>query len=113
MEKDNRVFLSDILDSIEAIDSYLEGYDFDQFQRDRRTVDAVIRNVEVIGEAANNLTVEFRENNPQIEWRRIIATRNRIIHGYATVDLSIIWTIAQTDLEQLQNEVESLLAKLK
>ncbi len=56
MEKDNKVFLLDILDCIGAIETYLDGYDFEQFESDRKTVDAVVRNVEVIGEAANNLT---------------------------------------------------------
>jgi len=76
-------------------------------------VDAVDRNVEVIGEAANNLTEEFRSANPQIEWRKIIDTRHRIIHGYALVDLSIIWGITQGDLDTLQIEVEKLLENLK
>ena len=81
MEKDNKIFLLDILDRICAIESYLDGYDFEQFKSDHKTLDAVVRNVEVIGEAANNLTQEFRSANPQIEWRKIIDTRNRIIHG--------------------------------
>jgi uncharacterized protein with HEPN domain len=108
MEKDNKVFLLDILDCIAAIDTFLENYDFDRFTSDRKTVDAVVRNIEVIGEAANNLTVEFRFANPQIAWRKLIDTRNRIIHGYASVDLEIIWGIAQNDLDQLQIEIERL-----
>ncbi len=109
MEKDNKVFLLDILDRIGAIETYLDGYDFVKFESDRKTVDAVVRNVEVIGEAANNLTQEFRTANPQIEWRKIIDTRHRIIHGDASVDLSIIWAITQGDLDILQLEVEKLL----
>lgn len=113
MEKDNKTFLLDILDCISAIETYLDGYDFERFESDRRTIDAVVRNVEVIGEAANNLTRDFRSSNTQIEWRKIIATRNRIIHGYASVDLAIIWTITQNDLDQLQIEIEKLLETMK
>lgn len=113
MEKDNKVFLLDILDSIGAIETYLDGYEFEQFESDRKTVDAVVRNVEVIGEAANNLTEDFRSANPQIEWRKIIDTRHRIIHGYASVDVAIIWGITQSDLDLLQIEIEKLLEKLK
>lgn len=113
MEKDNKVFLLDILDRIDAIETYLDGYDFEQFQSDRKTIDAVIRNVEVIGEAANNLTEEFRSANPQIVWRKIIDTRHRIIHGYASVDIEIIWGITQSDLDVLQIEVEKILETLK
>jgi uncharacterized protein with HEPN domain len=72
----------------------------------------VVRNVEVIGEAATNLTEEFRARHPQIEWRKIIATRNRLIHGYATVDLETIWSIAQDNLPSLKAEVEHILESL-
>lgn len=113
MEKDNKIFLLDILDCIAAIETYLNGYDFARFEGDRKTIDAVVRNVEIIGVAANNLTEEFRSANPQIEWRKIIATRNRIIHGYASVDLAIIWTITQNDLDQLQIEIEKLLETMR
>jgi hypothetical protein len=74
--------------------------------------DAVVRNVEVIGEAANRLTADFLSDNPQIEWRKIIATRNRIIHGYVSVDLEIIWNIAQRDLARLKTEIERILEDL-
>src|SRR5438309_954056 len=93
MEKDNKIFLLDILECISNIEIYLDGYDFATFENDRKTIDAVVRNVEVIGEAANNLTRDFRSSNLQIEWRKIVDTRNRIIHGYASVDLAIIWGI--------------------
>lgn len=113
MEKDNKIFLLDVLDCISNINSFLDGYDFEKFESDRKTIDAVVRNVEVIGEAANNLTRDFRSANPQIQWRRIIDTRNRIIHGYASVDLEIIWGITQGDLDILQIEVEKMLENLK
>ena len=81
-DKDNKVFLKYILECVEKIENYLQDFDFEQFQKDSKTIDAVVRNVEVIGEAANNLTRDFRSNTPSIEWRKIVATRNRIIHGY-------------------------------
>lgn len=113
MVKDNRIFLLDILDCISAIDTFLVDFDFEMFVKDRKTVDAVVRNIEVIGEAANNLTLEFRTDNPQIAWRKMIDTRNRIVHGYASVDLEIIWNIARNDLGQLQVEIEKLLESTK
>jgi len=112
MEKENKVFLQHILDCIGRIESYLQGFDYAEFQNDLKTTDAVVRNVEVIGEAANNLTRDFRSNNPQIEWRKIIATRNRIIHGYAWVDLEIIWNIAQSDSGKLKTEIIKILENL-
>jgi uncharacterized protein with HEPN domain len=107
--QDNTVFLKDILDSIAKIERYLLEYDFQKFQNDELVIDAVVRNVEIIGEAANNLTRDFRSKNLQIEWRKIIDTRNRIVHGYATVDLEIIWSITQNDLKKLETEIEKLL----
>lgn len=111
--QDNTIFLKHILDYIGKIERYLQDYDFDKFKNNEEKIDSVVRNVEIIGEAANNLTRDFRSNNPQIEWRKIIATRNRIIHGYATVDLEIIWTITQNELGKLKTEIEKLLEELK
>lgn len=112
MTKENKVFLQDILDCIGRVESYLQDFDYAKFQNDTKTIDAVVRNVEVIGEAANNLTRDFRSNNSQVEWRKIIATRNRIIHGYASVDLEIIWNITQSDLGNLKIEIEKILENL-
>ena len=110
---DNTIYLKDILKCLVKIERYLKEYDFESFRSDELMTDAVIRNVEVIGEAANNLTRDFRSKNPQVEWRKIIATRNRIIHGYATVDLKIIWNITQTDLDNLKPEIEELIKELE
>jgi len=67
---DNTIFLRHILDCIERIEMYLQRFDYEEFQNDSKTLDAVVRNVEVIGEASNNLTRDFRSNTPQIEWRK-------------------------------------------
>ena len=112
MTKENKVFLQHILDCIGRIEIYLQNVDYTKFQNDLMMTDAVVRNIEVIGEAANNLTRDFRSGNPQIEWRKVIATRNRIIHGYATVDLEIIWNITQSDLGNLKIEIEKILENL-
>ncbi len=110
--KDSKIYLQHILESIGKIEIYLQNVDYAKFQNNSMLIDAVVRNVEVIGEAANNLTREFRSNTTQIEWRKIIATRNRIIHGYATVDLEIIWNITQNDLGNLKTEIEKILENL-
>ncbi|MBA2737124.1 MAG: DUF86 domain-containing protein [Pyrinomonadaceae bacterium] len=91
----------------------MQGFDFEKFKQDEEKIDAVVRNVEIIGEAANNLTRDFRSKNLQVGWRKTIATRNRIIHGYASVDLEIIWNITQNDLGNLKTEIEKMLEELK
>jgi uncharacterized protein with HEPN domain len=110
---DNTAYLRHILDSIIKIDKYLHGFDFENFEKNELIIDGVVRNVEIIGEASNNLTRDFRSKNTQIPWRQIIDTRNRIVHGYATVDLEIIWNITQTELGNLKIEIEKILEELK
>ena len=86
-----------------------EIYAEEEFQKDIKTIDAVIRNIEIIGEAATNLSAEFRARNLQVEWRQIIAARNQIIHGYASVSLEIIWSITQDDLPKLKTQIRKIL----
>lgn len=107
--KDNTVYLRHIMDRIEKIERYLQGYDREAFLKDDEKVDAIIRNVEVIGEAANNLTHEFRSEHAHVEWRKIIGARNVLIHGYTTVDPEIIWTITEFDIPVLKTEIKKLL----
>jgi uncharacterized protein with HEPN domain len=110
--QDNTVFLKDILGCIAKIERYLREYDFEKFQNDELLIDAVVRNVEIIGEASSNLSRDFRSKNVQIEWRQIIDTRNRIVHGYATVDMEIIWNITQNNLPALKMEIEKILENI-
>lgn len=109
MKKGDEVFLRHNLECTEKIERYLQGFDRERFLADEKTVDAVNRNVEVIGEAAKNVSEELRDENPRIEWRKIIATRNRLIHGYAGVDPEIIWTISRDDLRHLKSLIEKIL----
>jgi hypothetical protein len=109
---DNSAYLLHILDCVGKIDRYLQNYSFEKFANDDLVIDAVVRNVEIIGEVSSNLTRDFRSKHTQIPWRKIIDTRNRIVHGYATVDLEIIWNITQTELENLKIEIEKILDEL-
>lgn len=83
----------------------------ERFMRERLIQDAVIRNFEIIGEAANRLSVELR-GHEGVPWSRIIAFRNRLIHGYWSVDLLLVWDVITNDLPLLKNEVRRLLAEL-
>ncbi len=79
-DRDHLLLLEDMLEASVKIMNYTDGYDFNDFSSDERTIDAVIRNFEVIGEAANRLDPEFKFQNPEIEWSRIRGFRNRIVH---------------------------------
>lgn len=100
------LLIDDILDSSQKILNYTLGLTLEQFTVDSKTVDAVIRNFEIIGEAANRLPEEFKETHPEIDWHRIRGFRNRIVHDYFGIDYSIVWTIKETFLSQM---IEQLL----
>ena len=79
------------------------------FLGDRRTYDATIRNVEILGEAANRVPPDVRANHPDIPWRDIIDTRNRLIHGYEAVDESVFWLIVHDDIPELMPKLRAIL----
>ena len=97
--------LGDILDSIAKINEYTESHTFETFINDSKTLDAVIRNFEIIGEAANRLPEDFKEKYSQIDWFRIRGFRNRIVHDYMGIDYNIIWTIIEKNLSKLEKEL--------
>ena len=99
------LLIEDIIGSAKKILSYTEGLSYDEFIRDDKTVDAVIRNFEIIGEAANRLPEEFKDKNPQIDWHRIKGFRNRIVHDYMGIDYTIVWEIRNTFLPVLLESV--------
>lgn len=93
--------VTDILDSIKKIFQYVEGMDFETFARDAKTIDAVIRNFIVIGEAARNLPVEVTERYSNLPWRLMADMRNFAVHEYWGVELPTIWKTIQSDLPPL------------
>jgi uncharacterized protein with HEPN domain len=99
------LLLEDILDAIAKVERYTAGLDQAGFEADEKTIDAVVRNFEIIGEAARQLPEEFTRRNPQIEWRKIAGLRNRIVHDYFGLDLEIIWQIIRSDLPALKRDL--------
>ena len=98
------LFLADILEAVGRIEEYIEGYDFERFVNDRKTVDAVLRNLEIIGEASRNIPKEVRERYPSVPWRRIVGLRNVVVHHYFGVDLSVVWVIVSSQLDELKKK---------
>ena len=92
-KRGNEMLIDDMLDSSEQILKYTNSMTFEQFLSDRMVMDAVIRNFEIIGEAANKLSDDFKDTNPQIDWHRIRGFRNRIVHDYSGIDYSLVWEI--------------------
>jgi uncharacterized protein with HEPN domain len=95
------LLIEDILESARKIQRYTAGMTFDQFVADEKTVDAVVQNFSIIGEASSRLPDDFRESSSQIDWPRIRGFRNRIVHDYFGVDHSIVWNIIENFLPGL------------
>lgn len=102
------LLVEDIIDSSNKIIEYTEGLTFDQFTSDSKTADAVIRNFEIIGEAANRLPEEFKDHHSEIDWHKIRGFRNRIVHDYFGIDYSIVWEIKNNFLQPLIQKLKSI-----
>ena len=100
------LLVEDIIESCHKIMDYTKDISFEDFIADQKTIDAVIRNFEIIGEAANRLPEEFKDLHQDIDWFRIRGFRNRIVHDYFGVDYSIVWQIKETYLLQLIRTLE-------
>ena len=110
--RDPRLLLEDIVESIEKIRHFTVDIDFEEFINDAKTTDAVVRNFEIIGEAATKIPPEIKNRFSNIEWHRIVSIRNRIIHEYFGVDYSIIWKIIESNLDKLKSGIERILIEL-
>ncbi len=102
------LLVEDIIDSANKILAYTQHLSFEAFINDSKTVDAVIRNFEIIGEAANRLPDDFKEKYPNVDWHRIRGFRNRIVHDYFGIDYSIVWNIKESFLADLVKSLKAL-----
>ena len=103
------MYLEDVLSSIDRIFEYTQGYDLIRFKQDYKTVDAVIRNFEIIGEAVKNLPAEIKEQYPNVPWYAMYSLRNRVSHAYFGIDYEIIWDIIENYLPENKIEIEKIL----
>ncbi len=108
MEKSNDIYIQDIRKAINKIEDYLEDIDFTKFAQEEMRHDAVIRQLEIIGEAANKLSEEFAKQNPDFPLKEAITMRNFLIHAYDDVDLMVVWKTIQEDIPLLKKRIQSL-----
>lgn len=107
-QPNNQVRLQHMLDAANKAAHLLDGQTRESLNEDEVVVLAVIRLLEVLGEAANGISNEFQKDHPQIPWKEMIGARNHLIHGYFDVDLDIVWQIIKTDLPRVILELEKL-----
>lgn len=111
-DREWRFYLGDMLRFAENVLAYSEGLDQAAFETTGLNYDATVRNLELIGEAASNIPSEIRETYISVPWRQIIATRNRLIHGYLGIDNDTLWSIIQDDIPTLITELQHISNKL-
>ena len=107
------MYLEDIQMAMNRIDEYISGLNFIDFKRDYKTVDAVIRNFEIIGEASKNLPKEIKEKYSEVPWSEMYLLRNKVTHEYFGVDYEIIWDIASNYLPDNKIQIDEILEKEK
>jgi uncharacterized protein with HEPN domain len=111
-ERDDSVTIRQMLDAAQKAIQFTQHADSERFKRDELKILAITRLLEILGEAARRVSQELRSAHPEIEWREIIGARDRIIHGYDTVDLDRVWRICREDLPALTKKLEKVLEEI-
>ena len=109
MHKDDLAYLSHIMQCIKKIKRYTRGQTKQKFAENELLQDAVIRNIEIIGEASKNITLDFRKKNSQIPWKEIAGMRDKLIHHYMGVDIEMIWNTVKQDIPFLDKELKEII----
>ena len=109
-KRGDKEFISDIKEAAERIEKYIGKMKYEMFLQDTKTQDAVIRNIEIIGEAAKNLPDEFRNKHNDIEWKNIAGMRDKIIHFYFGVKWDVVWSVIHDKIPKLKMQIEQILS---
>ena len=112
-KKDNLVFIKHILESITDIESFIKNSSKDYFLKNKEKQSAIIRQIEIIGEAVKNLPNSFREKYPKVPWKGIAGMRDKLMHHYFGVDLKAVWKVVKEDLPDLKKEILKIREELK
>jgi uncharacterized protein with HEPN domain len=107
-KRSDEELIFDIKEAIKRIKSYLKSLGYDKFLKDIKTQDAVVRNLEIIGEAAKNLSNEFKKKHEDTPWKELAGLRDRLIHHYFGVNLDIVWTIIKEELQRVSTKIEEI-----
>jgi len=108
-DRGNKEFIVDMFLSCRKIVEYTRGLSFDEFVKDDKTLDAVVRNLEILGEAVKNLTDDFRKKYSEVEWSLIAKTRDKLIHYYFGIDNETLWKIVKSDIPDLLDKLRNII----
>ncbi len=108
-----RLYLEDIQNSIRKIEKYTRGSNFDKFSKDEKLIDAVVRNLSVIGEAVRSIPRHMKAKNPDMAWKEVKGMRNKVVHEYFGIDEEILWKTIQEDLPVFKKQIARLLSDIK
>ena len=106
--RDEKLYIDDILETIYKIQNYIQDIDFEDFSSDQKSVDAVIRNLEIIGEATKNISIDFKNRYPDVNWKDPTRMRDILIHAYFGVDLEIVWETIKFRIPELKEQIEKI-----
>jgi uncharacterized protein with HEPN domain len=109
IQRTYQVYFEDILEAINDISNFIKNLSFNEFTEDKKTINAVIRSLEIIGEASKKVSQEIKENNKNIPWKEMAGMRDKMIHGYFDLDLVTIWETVNKDIPPLKPLFENLL----
>ncbi len=112
MKRAWRDYLADVLNSIQEVEDFTRGMEYEQFEVDKKTAYAVLRSLEVMGEAAKRIPETVRQRYQDIPWKRMTGMRDKLIHEYSGVDLEIVWAVVKTELPPLKPYIEQILRDL-
>ena len=107
--KNQKIFLEHMLESIKDIKKFTAGVSKEEFEENKEKINAVVRSIEILGEAAKNISDPFKNKHKEIAWKEIIGTRDILIHHYFGVDLDILWNILTKDVLDLEKQIEKLI----
>jgi uncharacterized protein with HEPN domain len=108
-ERGDSDLLKDMREAVRRIKAYTRAMSYDGFMTDTRTQDAVVRNLEIIGEAAKAVSAELKDSHPGMPWKGMAGTRDRLIHHYFGINLDIVWDIVTVELPSLEKQIEAIL----
>ena len=106
-------YIDDMLEAAHKIERYTDGMSHEEFVSDEKTVDAVLRNLEILGEASKLIAEDVREHAPEIPWSDMAGMRDKLIHGYATIDLDIVWRTVTEEVPHLRSKLDELFMELE